>query len=141
VLRTRPRVLGRCVGGILRPHTEFTPHPALLFFFLFIYFSLPFRSKTPAPFPGCIAICADNSPPYVAAMLAAVLVESIIVPIHPVLDTPSLAHVLAKTTPRVFFVGEAYADKLEPSLVGVSHVFVLPKKLTQTGTNSRCVKI
>lgn len=85
---------------------------------------------------GCIALYADNSPTYVVAMLASLLVESIIVPIHPVLDTPSLSHILSKTTPLVFFVGEEYAEKLQPSLVEVPIVVVLPKKWTDKISSS-----
>jgi non-ribosomal peptide synthetase component F len=96
------------------------------------------QGSTPAPVSGCIALCAENSPPYIAAMLACLLVGAVVVPIHPVLDTPSLLHVLAKTNPMVFFVGEEYVDTLKPSLASVSNVVVLPKKLTHTaGTNSR----
>ena len=92
-----------------------------------------------APVSGCIALCADNSPPYVAAMLAAMLLESVVVPIHPVLDIPSLMHIIAKTSPLAVFVGEEYVEKLKPLLVKVPTVIILPKKLTHTGHNARFV--
>lgn len=87
------------------------------------------HSTNPASSFGCVALCADNSPSYVVAMLASLLVESVLVPIHPVLDSPSLQHVLSKTSPTVFFVGEEYAEKTLPLLKDIALVVILPKEL------------
>jgi hypothetical protein len=86
---------------------------------------------------NCFAICADNSPVYVAAMLSAVLLDYIVVPIHPVLDVPSLQHIFKKTNPEVCFVGAEYKEKLRVVLDNVKLVVVMEStELPDTGSTS-----
>ncbi|KAH3763166.1 fatty-acid-coa ligase FadD [Pelomyxa schiedti] len=73
-----------------------------------------------------VLFCCDIDHTYVAPLLASVVLECIVVPVHGALDADSLTHICAKTKPAACFVSPEYWPKLSEILASTS---VTPKAI------------
>ncbi|CAF3679237.1 unnamed protein product [Rotaria sp. Silwood1] len=59
-----------------------------------------------------ILIMADTSPAYIACLLAGLMCQAVLVPIHGALKIDALTHLLSTIDPSIVVVGEPYLNKL-----------------------------